>query len=100
MQASPATEIRPDPRPDTRTTGVCPRRPQVRATGGCSACRDSSSKQTHAPVAAASLVPPSRSRPARPRSRPRPAQRPGAPDLRGEPIRCSRYDTPRSVYGT
>ena len=28
MQASPATEIRPDPRPETRTTGVCPRRPR------------------------------------------------------------------------
>ena len=64
---------------------MCPRRPQVRATGGCSACPDSSSKQIHAPVAAASLVPSPRSGCARPRWRPRPARRPGAPGPGGEP---------------
>ena len=34
----PRETTQADPRPDTRTTGVCPRRPRVRATGGCSAC--------------------------------------------------------------
>ena len=54
-QASPATETRPEPLPDTLTTGVRPRGAQVRALGGRRFCPASSSKQIYAPVAAASL---------------------------------------------
>jgi hypothetical protein len=50
-------DTRPEPLPDTRTTGVCPRRPQVRALGGRRFCPASSSKHTYAPVAAAILKP-------------------------------------------
>jgi len=39
------------------TTGVWPRGAQVRALGGRRFCPASSSKQIHAPAAAASLVP-------------------------------------------
>ena len=56
-RTSPATDTRPEPLPDTFTTGVCPRRAQVRAFGGRRFCPASSSKQIQAPVAAASLVP-------------------------------------------
>ena len=54
---SPAPDTRPEPLPQTVTTGVCPRRAQVRAFGGRRFCPASSSKQAYAPVAAASLVP-------------------------------------------
>ena len=47
---------RPDPFPDTLTTGVWPRRAQVRAFGGRRLWPASSSKQMHAPVSAASLI--------------------------------------------
>jgi hypothetical protein len=50
---SPAIDTRPDPFPDTDTTGVTPRLDQVRAFGGLSDCPASSSKQTHAPRARA-----------------------------------------------
>jgi len=50
------------PGQETRATGVCPRGAQVRARPGRSDCPASSSKQIHAPVSAASLVPSPRSR--------------------------------------
>ena len=83
---SPATDTRPEPFPQTVTTGVCPRRPQVRAFGGRRFCPASSSKTIHAPVAAASLVPSPRSRPRLPRSSPHRAPQPGAPG----PAGCTR----------
>jgi hypothetical protein len=45
-------ETRPEPFPETFTTGVCPQRPQVQAFGGMRVWPASSSKQIHAPVAA------------------------------------------------
>jgi hypothetical protein len=80
----PATDTRPEPLPGTRTTGVRPRGAQVWALGGRRFCPASSSKHAYAPVAAASLVPSPRSRPATPRWPPRRAPRPVHRDLRGE----------------
>ena len=51
----PAADTRPEPFPDTATTGVRPRRPQVRAFGGRSVWPASSSKHRYAPVTAANL---------------------------------------------
>jgi Resolvase, N terminal domain len=45
---SPASEILPEPFPDTFTRGERPRRDQVRAFGGRRDCPDSSSKHNHA----------------------------------------------------
>ena len=50
-------EIRPEPLPVTRTTGVCPRGAQVRALAGLSVCPASSPKQIHAPSLRAILLP-------------------------------------------
>lgn len=49
---SPATETRPKSRPFTFTTGVMPRRPQVRPVGGLRVNPASSSKQIQPPQAA------------------------------------------------
>src|ERR1700758_72978 len=70
----------------TFTTGVRPRRPQVRPFGGFRPWPDSSSKQSQAPRSAAVLLSPARSPPATWQSGPRPARPPGAPG----PARSSR----------
>src|SRR5260370_36676495 len=54
--------------PVTVTTGVWPRRPQLRPFGGLKPWPDSSSKQVQAPRAAAVLLPPARPPAATPRS--------------------------------
>ena len=72
-----ATETRLLPWAVTLTTGVWPRRPQVRPFGGLRPGPDSSSKQSQAPRSAAVLLSPARSPPATRRSPPRPARRPG-----------------------
>ncbi len=82
---SPATDT-PEPLPQTVTTGVWPRRAQVRAFGGRRFCPASSSKTIHAPAAAASLEPSPTSRPATRRSSPHHAPQPGAPG----PAGCTR----------
>jgi ferredoxin-NADP reductase len=56
-QTSPAIDTRPEPLPDTATTGVCARRAQVRAFGGLKLWPASSSKQIQAASAAAVPVP-------------------------------------------
>ena len=76
-QTSPATGTRPDPLPDTLTTGVRPRGAQVRALGGRRFWPASSPEQMNAPVAAASLVPWPTSGPATRRSPPHHALSPG-----------------------
>jgi hypothetical protein len=93
---APSTEIRPVPRPETRTTVVCLRRPQLRAFGGYSSCPDSSSKQIPSPPPLSGLLSP------RPAARgcdgvlvPLAARR--AATCAVNPRRCSRYETPRSA---
>lgn len=94
---APSTEIRPVPRPETRTTGVCLRRPQLRAFGGYSSCPDSSSEQIHLPAGAKQPAF-ARSDCARLRSRPRPARGPARRDLRGEPETMQQVrDAPQRV---
>jgi hypothetical protein len=68
------------------TTGVRPRRPQVRPFGGLSPWPDSSSKQSQAPRSAAVFLSPASPPPSRPRPPPRPARPPGGPG----PARSSR----------
>ena len=68
----------PSPSRTPAPTGVCPRRPQVRARGGRRVCPASSSKTIHAPCAAANLVSSPTCRPARPRWRPRRVRSPAA----------------------
>ena len=93
---SPATETRPRalaaaPSPP----GCAPRRAQVRAFGGRRFCPASSSKQIHAPVAAASLVSSPTSRPATRRSASSSRSAARCTGTCGvNPIRCSRYDVP------
>jgi hypothetical protein len=65
--------------PVTVTTGVRPRRPQVRPFGGRKPWPDSSSKISQAPRSAAVLLPPATSPAARPRSALHPARRPAGP---------------------
>ncbi|GAA4982717.1 hypothetical protein GCM10025734_04180 [Kitasatospora paranensis] len=52
IASSSATETRPEPRPETLTTGVIPRRPHVRPLGGLRVNPASSSKQIHPSQAA------------------------------------------------
>ncbi|MCW2946218.1 MAG: transposase [Actinoallomurus sp.] len=59
-QTRPAIETRPEPLPETVTTGVVPRRDQVRALGGLRIRPASSSKQTHPSRTAAALLPAAR----------------------------------------
>ena len=56
MAISAAREIRLLLPPVTVTTGVLPRRPQVRPFGGLRPWPDSSSKQSQAPRSAAALL--------------------------------------------
>src|SRR5262252_1582459 len=58
MQMSAARDTRALCAPVTFTTGVQPRRPQVRPFGGLKSWPDSSSKQSQAPRSAAVLLPP------------------------------------------
>src|SRR4051812_6383745 len=74
MATSAATDSRGAFWAVTRTTGVRPRRPQVRPVGGLSPWPDSSSKTSQAPRSAAVLLSPASSPPARRRSAARPAR--------------------------
>jgi hypothetical protein len=56
MAISAASETRVSCPPVTVTTGVWPRRPQVRPFGGLSPWPDSSSQQSQAPRSAAVLL--------------------------------------------
>src|SRR5580700_11761370 len=80
VEPSAAIETRLLPWAVTFTTGVRPRRPQVRPLGGLRPWPDSSSKQSQAPRSAAVLLSRARSPPATRRWwPPRPARRPGGP---------------------
>ena len=97
---SPATDTRPEPCRRPRPRGVPAAAPGPGLRRPQPLWPASSSKQIHAPLAAASLVPSATSGPATRRSSPHRARRLGAPGPAGCPMRCSRYEVPRSMYRT